>query len=83
MRYEGSKEDRNPMVFRTPVITGKGQRYFIKLFFGEMASDFDMDATLQELKEIESDGYNQDYSDDRNNRNESNESNERGDGLND
>ena len=53
MRYEGSKEDRNPMVFRTPVITGKGQRYFIKLFFGEMASDFDMDATLQELKEIE------------------------------
>lgn len=83
MRYEGSKEDRNPMVFRTPVITGKGQRYFIKLFFGEMASDFDMDATLQELKEIESDGYNQDYSDDRNNRNGSNESNERGDGLND
>ena len=53
MRYEGSKEDRNPMVFRTPVITGKGQRYFIKLFFGEMASDFDMDTTLQELKEIE------------------------------
>ena len=83
MRYEGSKEDRNPMVFRTPVITGKGQRYFIKLFFGEMASDFDMDTTLQELKEIESDGYNQDYSDDRNNRNGSNESNERGDGLND